>query len=360
MNKNILIAIVLIIVVSVAGFFAFNYFKPNINNSVNTNQTKIGSGILIGFSMGTLQEERWQRDRVEFLKRADELGATVDLEASNNDAAKQISQIEGMILKKVDVLVIAPYDAGSLAGVIAEAHKAGIKVISYDRLVTKSDADYYISFDGVKVGQYQADYILNLFKDKMSKGKPIRIAYIGGSTTDNNALLFKSGAFKELQPKIDSGEVKIVLDKFTPNWDPENAYKNLKAYLDQSNGAIDAVVAANDGTAFGAIKALAEHKLDGKIPVSGQDAELAALQRIVAGTQSMTVYKPIPALASAGVELAIKVAKGDVIDKNAMTNDGIKDVPSILLESVSVDKNNIDATVVKDGYYAHSDIYKAN
>jgi len=319
---------------------------------------KPGKDILIGYSLATLQEQRWQRDRDDFVQKANELGAVVDAESANNDTKTQISQIKSMIIKGVNVLVITANDAKSLTDVINQAHKAGIKVLAYDRLIINADVDLYVSFDSVKVGEYEAQSIIDALSDKLDKGKKLKIAYIGGSNTDNNAILLKQGSFKVLQPFIDKGEIQIVLDKFTDNWDLENAYKNLKMYLNSSKGALDAVVAANDGTAFGCIQALHEYNLDGKIPVSGQDAELSAIQRIIAGTQTATVYKPITSEAFTAVTSAIQLAKNESIITTSSTNNGKIDVPSILLPSKIVTKDNIDSTVVKDGFYTSKEIYQ--
>ncbi|MBU6370593.1 MAG: substrate-binding domain-containing protein [Patescibacteria group bacterium] len=344
-------AVIIVIALGVAVFFMGHQLVP-------VQKKGPGDGLLIGFSLGTLQEERWQRDRDEFVKQANALGAVVDVESSENNVATQVSQIEGMIVKGVNILVIAPYDATSLTSVVNDAHKAGIKVISYDRLITNTPIDLYVSFDNQKIGEYEAQSVVNALSGKLGKGKPLAIAYIGGSLTDNNAILVKQGAFKVLQPLIDKGEIKIVLDKFTPNWNPENAYKNLKAYLDAS-GAVDGVVAANDGTAFGSIEALHEHGLDGKVPVSGQDAEISALQRIIAGTQAATVYKPIVEEDAAAVAAAIELAKGEPLSATTTpVNNGVLDVPSVLLPSVEiVTKDNIADTVIKDGYYTTQEIY---
>lgn len=314
--------------------------------------------IVIGFSMGTLQEERWQKDRDELKKQAEAVNVSVDIQGANNDNGKQISQAKSMILKGVDVLMIAAYDAASLTEVVRDAHKAGIKVISYDRLMTNSDVDYYVSFDNEKVGKLEAKSVLDAMKDKLGKGKKLKFAYIGGSTTDNNAILLKKGSFTLLQPLIDNGQIELVVDKFTPDWNPNTAYLNLKEYLDRTNGAIDAVICANDGTAFGAIKALGEYQLAGKIPVSGQDAELAALQRVVLGTQTATVYKPIPKEIAVALDMAIKIAQNKDISTNAKVNDGTKDVPSELVEPVLVTKDNIEDTVIKDNYHTSAEIYK--
>lgn len=332
-------------------FFSF-YKNKNTNPEVNKKD------ILIGFSITTLQEERWQKDKAEFLKKAQEMGVVVDLQVAQNNAQKQISQIDKMIISGVDVIVIVPYESNSLVDVIKRAHEAGIKVISYDRLINNSNTDLYVSFDSEKVGEYEAEYVMNAVKDKMDQGQKIKVAYVGGSQTDNNAHLLKKGSFKILQPLIDAGKVEIVFNQFTIDWNPDRAYENLKGYLSKNNAKVDAVVAANDGTAFGVITALKEYNLDGKVPVSGQDAELAALQRIVNGTQIITVYKPITELASNAVLLAIRLAEGLPINNIKMINDGQFEVSSVLLDPIAVTKDNIDDTIIKDGYQKREDIYK--
>ncbi|MFA5109175.1 MAG: substrate-binding domain-containing protein [Patescibacteria group bacterium] len=356
MNKKLLTGLI-VTLLAIVGIISFYFYRSGSESTPATTKSP-EKEILIGFSLGTLQEERWQRDRDEFLKRAEAVGAVVDLQSSNNNAEKQISQIESMIVKGVDALVIVAYDAESLTDVVEKAHQAGIKVISYDRLIKNAAVDLYLSFDNEKVGEYQAQYVLQAVEDKINRGEKVKVAYIGGSATDNNAFLLKAGSFKLLQPKIDSGEIEIVLDKFSDGWNPENAYKNLKGYLEESDGAVDAVVAANDGTAFGAIRALEEYGLAGKIPVSGQDAELSAIQRIIQGTQTVTVYKPIYELASTGVDLAVSLAKGQNIPTDKTVNNGKFDVPSVLLESVPVTKENIESTVIKDGFYTLEDLKK--
>jgi D-xylose transport system substrate-binding protein len=150
----------------------------------------------------------------------------------------------------------------------------------------------------------------------------------------------------------------LVIDKQTPDWNPDLAYATIEDYLDKG-GKLDAVVAANDGTALGVIRALTEHNLQGKVPVSGQDAELSACQRIIAGTQTMTVYKPIPALANKAAEVAVAMAKGEIPEANNKTNDGKVDVPSFYLDPTLVTKENMDATVIKDGFQAKAQVYQA-
>ncbi|HEX7057986.1 MAG TPA: D-xylose ABC transporter substrate-binding protein [Bacilli bacterium] len=307
--------------------------------------------IVIGFSMDTLEEERWQKDRDLFVAAAEKLGAEVNVQSANSDDAKQISQAENLISQGVDVLVVVPHNAEASAAIVEKAHAAGIKVLSYDRLIKNSDVDLYVSFDNEKVGRMQAEAITKL----APKGNYV---YIGGDDGDNNAHLFKKGAFEVLQPLIDKGDIKVVYDQWTKEWNPANALANMENALTANNNDIAAVVAANDGTAGGVIQALAAQNLAGKIPVSGQDAELAACQRIVEGTQTMTVYKPIKAIAEKSAELAVKLAKGEDVEANQTVNNGKIDVPSVLLEPISVDKNNMDATIIADGFHAKEEVYK--
>lgn len=323
--------------------------KKEVNSSKGSNSGD--KKIVIGFSMDTLQEERWQKDRDLFVAAAEKLGAEVNVQSANSDDAKQISQAENLISQGVDVLVIVPHNAEATAAIVEKAHEAGIKVLAYDRLIKNSDLDLYVSFDNEKVGEIQAEAIVKL----VPKGK---FVYIGGADTDNNAHLFKKGAFNILQPLIDKGDIEVVYDQFTKEWNPANALANMENALAANNNKIDAVIAANDGTAGGVIQALTAQDMAGKIPVSGQDAELAAAQRIVEGTQTMTVYKPIKNLAETCAEMAVKLAKGETVSTDQTVNNGQIDVPSVLLAPVAVDKSNIDDTLIADGFHSKESVYK--
>ncbi len=308
--------------------------------------------ITIGLSLDTLREERWQRDRDEFVKHAEELGAKVLVQAANNNDALQNSQCENLLTQGVDVLVVAPHNSKSAATIVNSAHKAGVKVIAYDRLINDCDLDLYISFDNVRVGQMQAEYALA----HAPKGNYVLIA---GAPTDNNAHLYHDGQMKVLQPAIDRGDVKIVEDQWANDWLPSEALKIMENTLTRTGNKVDAVVVSNDGLAGGAIQALAEQKLAGHVVVTGQDAELSACQRIVAGLQSMTVYKPIPSLARKGAETAFAMAMGQAIaDTTGSIANGAKNVPCILIAPIAVDKDNMMATVVKDGFHPQAEVYK--
>lgn len=303
--------------------------------------------ILIGFSLAKLQDERWQRDRDLFVAKARELGAEVIVQASAGDTYLQMAQAENMLARGVDILVVVPHDDEAMAPIVEMAHQAGTKVIAYDRLILKANVDLYLSFDNEKVGEMQAAYLTQ----RVPEG---RYALIGGAPNDYNVYMLRRGAMRVLQPLIDQGKIELVLDDFAEDWQPENAERLAEEAL--AKGPVDAFVVANDGTAGGVIRALRRHELAGKAPVSGQDADLAAVQRIVAGTQSMTVYKPIRLLAEHAAEEAVSMAKGGKPKVNAQVYNGSRQVPAYLLEPVLVDKQNWRETVVKDGFHREADI----
>ncbi|WP_328701160.1 sugar ABC transporter substrate-binding protein [Aquibacillus kalidii] len=342
----VLLALVLIVFVSACS-------KEATPDSKNTDQVKLTTDdnkVYIGFVLDTLQQERWYKDKELFEEKVTELGGNVKTLAANGSESVQLAQAKLLIEEGVDVLVVVPYNAEAAAEIVELAHKANTKVISYDRLIKNADVDYYISFDNVKVGELQAKEILK----QQESGN---FAYIGGAETDNNAVLFREGAMKVLQPLIDQGKINLVYDKYTDNWDPAVAEENMLEALKQTSGKIDAVISANDGNAGGVVNALATKGLDGKVPVTGQDAELDAVKRIVAGKQTMTVYKSINLLALNAAEMAMKVAQDKKIETNNAVNNGKIDVPSYLLEPVTVTKENIDSTIIKDNYLTKEEVY---
>jgi D-xylose transport system substrate-binding protein len=242
-----------------------------------------------------------------------------------------------------------------MAKAVALAHEAQIPVISYDRLIMGCDLDLYITFDNEKVGELQAKYLTENVKDR-----PLRLVRIYGSKTDNNALLFKKGQDKILQPLVESGDVQVLHEDWAQDWRPENAKKIANAAITKAGNKIDAILASNDGTAGGAIQALSEEGLAGKIAVTGQDAELPACQRIVSGQQAMTVYKPIRDLASHAAEAAFKLAKGKPIIAAHGVDNGKTLVPSLLLDVTVVTKQNLDETVIKDGHHPREKVYQGS
>ncbi len=352
MNKNL--STFLAFTVFFLAFFA-TACNQALNQSAGNNpisQNKTGK-IRIGLSMDTLKEERWQKDRDIFVKKAEELGAEVLVQAADGKDETQIKQAESLLTQGIDVLVIIPHNADVCSTIVDAAKRQNIPVISYDRLIKNSEPDLYISFDNEKVGEMQAQYLV----EKAPKGNYI---LIGGAQTDNNAKLLRQGQMKVLQPFIDRGDIKIVADQWAKDWMADEALKHTENALTMNNNDVAAVVASNDGTAGGAIQALKAQKLNGKVLVSGQDADLAALQRIVEGSQTMTVYKPVSQLAAKAAEAAVTLAKKEKLETKDRVNNGKIDVQAILLEPISVDKTNLDDTIIKDGYQKREDVYKNN
>jgi len=319
-------------------------------NSCKSGQREKGK-IRIGFSMDSLLIERWQRDRDLFVAHAKELGAEVLVQSADGKDSTQVRQCENLLTQGIDVLVIVPHNAEVMASIVNSAAAQHVPVVSYDRLIRNSDVGIYISYDNVKVGELQAQYLY----DRAPKGNYV---LIGGAPTDNNARMLREGQLKVLQPAIDRHDIKIVADQWSRDWLASEALDHTENALTQAGNNVAAVVASNDSTAGGAVQALEEQKLAGKTLVSGQDADLAACQRIVAGTQSMTVYKAITPLASRAADIAVALAKHTPVESNAKVNNGSKDVPSVLLTPVTVDKNNIAQTIIKDGFLKVEDVYR--
>ena len=311
-------------------------------------------GIVIGLSLDTLKEARWQADRDMFVKRAGELGAKVRVLAANSDDTVQIGDVEKLITNKVDVLVIVPHDGTAMAKAVNMAHDAGIPVIAYDRIIRDSDPDLYVSFDNERVGELQAQFMLDHLPTP-GKGRIVRIY---GAKTDNNASQFKRGQDRVLEPLIKSGDIQVVHEDWAEDWKPENAKRIVNAAITANGARIDAVLASNDGTAGGAIQALSEEGLAGKVLVTGQDAETVALQRIAVGTQAMTIYKPLKTLARGAAELAVQMASRRVVVAKQTVDNGHGPVPSVLYDVVTVTRDNMLETVVRDGQASYDDVYR--
>src|SRR5215468_6160464 len=275
--------------------FAATFLLTSCVKGPESGGTRSSKGpVRIGFSMDTLKEERWQRDKALVEQRCKEVGAQCEILVANGNDATQINQAESFLTKGVDVLIVAPHNGQIAASIVEAAHKQGVPVISYDRLIRNSEVDLYVSHQVVKIGQMQARYAL----DHAPKGNYV---LIGGSETDNNALLLIEGQMQVLKPAVDSGQIKIVAQQYAREWLASEALRITEDALTKNNNDIQAIVASNDGTAGGAVSALPP-QLVGKVLVTGQDAQLDAVQRIVEGKQTMTVYKPIRPLAYSAVD----------------------------------------------------------
>ena len=309
----------------------------------DTKQNKPGKPIRICLSFDSLAVDRWQKDRDIFIAAAKDLGAECYFLSAEGDARKQNEQCEVLLNKGIDVLVIIPKSATAAARAVKLAHLRSVPVLSYDRLILNCELDLYISFDNVRVGRMQAEYLT-----KRHRG---RYFLLGGSPDDNNAKLFRQGQLEILTPLIRQKVVSIIGSQWTDGWSPKKAREVVENLLVNVGTDIDVIVASNDGTAGGAIQALKAQGLAGKVAISGQDADLQACKRILAGTQSMTVYKPLKALATKAAELSVLLARGKAIVTRQSLHNGRIEVPSILLDPITLDKGNLVEVLTRDGYY---------
>lgn len=307
--------------------------------------------VVVGFSMGTLMEDRWVRDRDIFLAKAKQEGIKVIVNNANRDSDLQYQQVLEMLEQGIDILVIAPNDSISEVKCVEAAKDKGIPVISYDRLVMDADVDLYISFDNKKVGEAMAQ---ELVKSAPEGGYLV----IGGPKTDNNTKLIYEGAMNILKPFIEEDKINILGETWIEEWTREGAYQYATEQINAFGDDIKAIICGNDSLAWGVIDALSEAQMTDSIFVSGQDADLVACQRVVTGKQTMTIYKPIPTLVDKTVESCLKLINGEDIPSKVTSKNGKYEIPSILLDVIPVTKDNMDDTVIKDGFHLAEDIYK--
>ena len=310
--------------------------------------------IRIGISFDSFVIERWLRDRDVFVATAQSLGAEVNVQNANGDVAEQVSQIEYLIDKKMDVITIVAIDAGALSDVVRKAQNAGIRVICYDRLIRNAGADLYISFDNRMVGTLMGQALAASLPDGGE------IFQIQGSSSDYNVDQVREG-FEEA---LKGSGITIAYSTFCDNWLAELAFDAVSEGLKKNGGKVDGIMCGNDDLAGQAIRALTENKMAGKIPVVAQDAELSACQRIVEGTQTMTVYKSVDKEASAAAKLAVALAKGeDITDASSQIpvtetiDDGSARIPYYALEPIAVTKENMDEVIIDGGFHLREDVY---
>ncbi|MCS7005111.1 MAG: substrate-binding domain-containing protein [Cytophagales bacterium] len=304
---------------------------------------------VVGVSIDTKGSERWQKDKMFLIEKLHERGAEIVVDEPQGDDHLQLEQVNEMIAKGIHILIIVPVNSRTATVIVENAHRHNVKVIAYDRLIQYAHVDIHVSFDNEKVGELQALYLLR----EVPKG---RYAIIGGAIHDNNSYHLKKGQMKILKPLADKGEIDIVFDDWAQSWTSEEGKRLCELSLSLSP-SIDAIVAPNDDIAEGVLSALATHDLIGKVAVSGQDATLKACKRVLNGTQTMTVYKPIKNLAEVAAEVAYKLHfQEPIYEINAQIHNGLIEVPSILLEPIGVDESNIYQTVVYDGFITPSEL----
>ncbi|BCY16744.1 hypothetical protein hrd7_05930 [Leptolinea sp. HRD-7] len=328
---------------------------------------KSGEKIKIGLSFSDFATERWKNEDALLHKLLEAKGYEVITSEANHDTKLQNDQIDNMVSQGIKGLIVIAEDGDSAATAVDNAAKAGVKVLAYDRLVKSPNIAAYLSFNNIAVGNGQADGVLKALDiegGKWTKENPAKVVLLGGSPTDNNAILFRKGQTDVLQKYIDSGVIKIVADQWVDNWDPANAQKLMENIITAQEGKIDAVVASNDGTALGALQALKAQKL--VVPISGQDATADGCNSIVKGELTVTIYKDIRKLSPMAADAIDALINGKTIEglKNytmaELTNvaDAKGEVPCIFLPVVQVTKDNVFDEIVKSGFQSYDDVYR--
>lgn len=302
--------------------------------------------IEIGMSFDSFVIERWQRERDVFIATAKELGAEVNVQTANGEIEEQIAQIEYFVEKEVDLIVVVPIDAYKVQGAIGKAKKAGIPVVCYDRVVRSANTDLFISFDNEAVGRLMAQELFRV------AGRDRNVIMICGPETDYNTAMVEEG----FQKIMDNYRGKVIGSCRCDNWRAEMAYDYVSENIDLVEQA-DLIMCGNDSLAGEAIRALSERRLAGKIPVCGQDADLEACQRIVEGTQLMTVYKPVEKLAKTAAEYSVMLAKGEKPSISTTYYDGAYDIPYVALEPICVTAENLDEVIIASGFHLREDVY---
>jgi D-xylose transport system substrate-binding protein len=302
----------------------------------------------IGLLMDSYVTDRWYLDQKLFIDKVKSLGGDVQVEVAYGDPAEQLRLAKKLIADGAKVLAVVPVDGKQAVEIVKVAKAAKVPVLAYDRLIDTNDIDIYISYNNERIGELQAQYALS----KVPQGNYL---LINGPVIDNNAILYRKGQYKALQKSIDEGKVKIVGDMVQDDWGEIGALMKVDEFLSTSKVKPDAIVAANDALAGGAIQALPVD-LAGKIVITGQDADLTALKYIVSGAQTMTIYKPIKPVAQLAGETAMQLAHGQKIPNTIKLKYAGIEVNAILLDAVVVDKTNYKETVVKDVHVSLSEI----
>jgi D-xylose transport system substrate-binding protein len=339
--------------------------------AASTNAPSSGGGgkTKIGLSFSDFATERWKREADQMTQLLKEKGYDVLVQEANHDVKLQNDQIDNMVAQGAKGLIVVAEDGDAAATAVDKAAKAGVKVIAYDRLIKSTNIAAYLSFNNEEVGRQQALGVmkaLNVDGGTFTKDKPANVVMLGGSPTDNNAVLFRKGQMDIVQPYVDKGIVKIVADQWVDNWDAANAEKIMENVLTAQQNKFDAVVASNDGTALGALQAMKAQGLAGKVPISGQDATADGCNSIVKGELTVSILKDTRNLAPKAVELIDGLLKGQSpsdlkqYTMAELTNDQSKtgNVMAAFLPVQQVTKDNVFDLVVKSGFQSYDDVYR--
>jgi D-xylose transport system substrate-binding protein len=325
--------------------------------------------IKIGLSFSDFATERWANEEKILRKLLEDKGYEVLTQEANHDVKAQNDQIDNMVSQGVKALIVIAEDGDAVVTSVDKAADAGVAVIAYDRLIKSPKIAGYISFNNVEVGRQQADGVMKALDianwDTAANG-PARVVKLGGSPTDNNAILFRKGQDEIVDPLVKDGKIEIVADQWVDNWDAANALKLMENILTGANNDVDAVVASNDGTALGALQALSAQGLAGKVPISGQDATADGCNSIVKGELTVSILKDIRNLSPIAVDMADNLLNGKPVEgleeftMAELTNDDSKqgNVKALFLPVEQVNKDNVFDLCVKNGFQSYDDVYR--
>lgn len=344
MNK-VLILLLAVVALGIGGWFFLN--------KQTTTMTKSGKPVVIGLSMATLQEERWTKEATIFKMEAEAKGAKVFTEDANNDAALQTTQVENLIDRGIDALVIVAVNKETIIPAVQKAKAANIPVVAYSRLIKQTDIDLFVGFDVIGIGKTLA----NTAVGAVPKG---RYMIVNGAQSDVNSQFEQQGYYEVLNPYVKRGDIQVVYETWIDKWLPENAFAQAKTGLAKIGNKIDAALVSNDGMAGGVIKALQGAGLAGKVFVTGTDGELSAIQRIVAGTQTVTLLFPSERFARQAADAVVQLAQTKTTPSSvtATINNDYKQVPTVYIDTVLVTKQNVDETVIQSGFFKKEEVYR--
>jgi D-xylose transport system substrate-binding protein len=325
--------------------------------------------IKIGLSFSDFATERWKNEEVLMRALLEDLGYEVISQEANHDVVLQNNQIDNMVTQGVKAIIVVAEDGDAVSTAVDAAAEAGVYVLAYDRLIKSPNIAAYLSFNNVEVGRQQALGVLEALDiegGEWTAENPVQLVKLGGSPTDNNAILFRQGQDEVLQPYVDSGVIEVVADQWVDNWDPTNALRIMENILTAQNNEIDAVVASNDGTALGALQALAAQGLAGVVPISGQDATADGVNSIVRGQLTVSILKDIRLLSPLAVDLIDALVKGEDIPElqeytmAELTNDPSAEgtVQAYFLPVYQVNQDNAYELVVESFFQTYDDVYR--
>nr|WP_312292268.1 substrate-binding domain-containing protein [Clostridium chromiireducens] len=320
-----------------------------INNSYSTNKLVSRKDLVIGISLPNQREERWIRDREAMEAYAKEKKVTLKIENAEYDVNKQISQVDNLISQGIDVLILVAIDVYTAGSMVEKAKQAGVKVVAYEARILNTDLEIFVAFNHLMAGELQGRFLITRV--------PIGNYIIMYADLPYDSSL-RDGAMEYIDPLVIIGNIRIIAEKAIENWDPKIAFEAMREVL-AANNKIDAILAPNDSTAGAAIEVLKSQGLEGKVVITGQDAELAAIHRIIQGTQSMTLFKDTRESAKKTIDIAIQLANEEIVLTDTALFNGKMYVPTVLISPILVDKSNIDEVLIKSGYYKKEDVYRS-